>query len=395
MMTMSRSRSIAGPRLGRRQHHHAAAAARHHRPRRVAVARQEARSEQPTAATPGDTRRPLPPRTRRTATRPRRSSPSTGTPTLEAAATYTPKDNMLQIDISEYAGYGGLIVANGGLEPNPDSFFAKEYGFKVQDLDERERDLVAAQQRPARRHRDHDRRAGRARPAVRRRRAGADRLLARRRHGRRRSRHRLGEPLAGKVLAASQFNESEFFIRYLAQEAGVPVIVLRDLDSRPASSEARPRVLRRRVRRLRRLRSTSSRRAQPRLNGCVGWTPRTDEVVEKSERRSEGAGVEPQPARHRRRARREQGLRQGAPGHGARPGARHSRRQPPAARQARRRTSASSRRRSSGARTRRATSSRTCTSPTCRRTARSSPAPSTPPARSAASSSPRCSPTAA
>ena len=28
--------------------------------------------------------------------------------------------------------------------------------------------------------------------------------------------------------------------------------------------------------------STSSARAQPRLNGCVGWTPRTDEVVEKS-----------------------------------------------------------------------------------------------------------------
>ncbi len=27
--------------------------------------------------------------------------------------------------------YGGLIVANGGLAPNPDSFFAKEYGFQV------------------------------------------------------------------------------------------------------------------------------------------------------------------------------------------------------------------------------------------------------------------------
>ena len=63
--------------------------------------------------------------------RPRRSSLSIGTPPLEAAATYTPKDGVLQIDISEYAGYGGLIVANGGLEPNPDSFFAKEYGFKV------------------------------------------------------------------------------------------------------------------------------------------------------------------------------------------------------------------------------------------------------------------------
>jgi NitT/TauT family transport system substrate-binding protein len=57
--------------------------------------------------------------------------PVTGTPSLEAAGTYVPKDNTLQIDISEYAGYGGLIVANGGLDPNPDSFFAKEYGFKV------------------------------------------------------------------------------------------------------------------------------------------------------------------------------------------------------------------------------------------------------------------------
>src|SRR5262245_10365450 len=34
--------------------------------------------------------------------------PVTGTPTLEAANTYVPKDNILRIDISEYAGYGGL-----------------------------------------------------------------------------------------------------------------------------------------------------------------------------------------------------------------------------------------------------------------------------------------------
>src|SRR5690242_12921678 len=53
--------------------------------------------------------------------------PVDGTPPLEAAAAFTPKDNVLLIDISEYAGYGGLIVANGGLEPNADSFFAKEY----------------------------------------------------------------------------------------------------------------------------------------------------------------------------------------------------------------------------------------------------------------------------
>ena len=58
--------------------------------------------------------------------------PVTGSPTLEAANTFVPKDNILRIDISEYAGYGGLIVANGGLDPNPDSIFAKEYGFQVQ-----------------------------------------------------------------------------------------------------------------------------------------------------------------------------------------------------------------------------------------------------------------------
>src|SRR5262245_24749750 len=31
--------------------------------------------------------------------------PVTGTPTLEAANTFVPKDNVLRIDISEYAGY--------------------------------------------------------------------------------------------------------------------------------------------------------------------------------------------------------------------------------------------------------------------------------------------------
>ena len=52
-------------------------------------------------------------------------------PKLSPPAPFNYKDNIVPIEISEYAGYGGLIVANGGMEPNPDSFFAKEYGFKV------------------------------------------------------------------------------------------------------------------------------------------------------------------------------------------------------------------------------------------------------------------------
>ena len=172
---------------------------------------------------------------RRTAMRPRPSNPSIGTPTLEAANTYVPKDNVLQIDISEYAGYGGLIVANGGLEPNPDSFFAKEYGFKVKiSMSESETWSPLNNGRLAATATTADALAvlGRQFDAVvpvqigysR----GADMVVVDRGIA-------SVNALAGKMLAASQFNESEFFIRYLAQEAGVPVVVLRDLDSKPAA----------------------------------------------------------------------------------------------------------------------------------------------------------------
>lgn len=207
--------------------------------------------------------------------------PVDGTPTLEAAATYEPKDNTLQIDISEYAGYGGLIVANGGLDPNPDSFFAKEYGFKVKISKSEDETWSALNNgRLAATATTADALAvlGRQFDAVipvqigysR----GADMVVVDRGIA-------SVNNLAGKVLAASQFNESEFFIRYLADEAGVPVSVLRDLDSKPQAGhlglvfyedafvacDAYAHELT---------------RGSPRLNGCVGWTPKTDEIVEAS-----------------------------------------------------------------------------------------------------------------
>ena len=207
--------------------------------------------------------------------------PVEGTPPLEAAAPYAPRGGVIEIDISEYAGYGGLIVANGGLAPNPDSFFAKEYGFEVQlSVSESETWSKLNNGRLAATATTADALAvlGRQFEAVvpvqigysR----GADMVVV-----------DVGltsiNDLAGKRLAASQFNESEFFIRYLAQEAGVPVRVLRDLDVLPAANElglvfyedafvacdAYAHELA---------------RGTPRLNGCVGWTPRTDEVVEGS-----------------------------------------------------------------------------------------------------------------
>ena len=52
-------------------------------------------------------------------------------PKLSPPAAFQLKDNTVPIEISEYAGYAGLIAANGGLEPNENSLFFKNHGFKV------------------------------------------------------------------------------------------------------------------------------------------------------------------------------------------------------------------------------------------------------------------------
>ncbi|SDH32377.1 NitT/TauT family transport system substrate-binding protein [Pseudomonas benzenivorans] len=206
--------------------------------------------------------------------------PVTGTPTLQSAAPYEMKGNIIDVDISEYAGYGGLIVANGGLEPNPESIFAKQYGFQVR-LNKGESEEWSAlnngQMAAVATTADVLAVLGRqfevtvpAQIAFSR---GADQVVVD-------SAIASVNQLKGKVLGASQFNESEFFIRYLASEAGVAVRVLRDLDSRPGPNElglvfyedafvacdAYAAEL----------------AGKRRLNGCVGWSPRTDEVVEQS-----------------------------------------------------------------------------------------------------------------
>lgn len=205
--------------------------------------------------------------------------PDPGLPQLDQAAAYRPSGNIIDVDISEYAGYGGLIVANGGLQPNPDSFFAKNYGFQVRlSLSEEEgwsklnNGRVAASVTTADVLAVLGRQFDVVVPAQIGFSRGADMVVV-----------DTGiasvNQLKDKVLAASQFNESEFFIRYLASEAGVPVAVLRDLDARPPAGElglvfyedafiacdAYAHELA---------------AGRHRLNGCVGWTPRTEEVIE-------------------------------------------------------------------------------------------------------------------
>ena len=52
-------------------------------------------------------------------------------PKLAPPAAFQLKDNTVPVEISEYAGYAGLIAANGGMEPNENSIFFKQHGFKV------------------------------------------------------------------------------------------------------------------------------------------------------------------------------------------------------------------------------------------------------------------------
>jgi NitT/TauT family transport system substrate-binding protein len=134
------------------------------------------------------------------------------------------------MELSEYAGYAGLIYANGGLEPTEDSYFYKTHGFKLRiKLSESENwsplnsgklavtatttDVLAiyANQMQA------------VVPVQLSYSRGADSIVVRE------SIKRIND-LKGKTLIASQFGESEFFLRYLAQEASLPVYSLHEGD---------------------------------------------------------------------------------------------------------------------------------------------------------------------
>lgn len=208
-------------------------------------------------------------------------APLNACPLLPPAGTYVPKDNILDIELSEYAGYAGLVVANGGLEPNENSYFFRQHGFKVRlKLSEEESwpalntgrlaasattvDVLSAYCRnfqvvaPVQ--------IGFSR--------GADGLVVRKEI------RRIND-LKGRTLVTSQFTEADFFLRYLAQETGIPVKMLANPNDRPAPDHinllfaadafAAGDLF------LKDLESGGTR-----LAGCVTWAPKTTEVVEAS-----------------------------------------------------------------------------------------------------------------
>ena len=199
-------------------------------------------------------------------------------PRLAQPGTVQITDNIVPIEISEYAGYAGLIAANGGLEPSENSVFFKNHGFKVRlTVSEGENwsalnegkiaasvtttDVLAVYGRQL--HVTVPVQIGYSR--------GADGLVVRKDITR-------INALKGKVIATAQFTEVDFFIRYLAQEAGLEVAALNSLDSRPnpdrvnlvytedgfAAGE---------------LFAAELKSGKNRLAGCVTWEPKVSEVV--------------------------------------------------------------------------------------------------------------------
>lgn len=143
-------------------------------------------------------------------------------------ATYNYKNNTVEIELSEYAGYAGIIYANGGLEPTENSYFFKTYGFKAKiTLSEADNWSPLNSGKLAVTATTADVLAVYANqmqvvvPVQTSYSRGADSIVVRE------FVKRLND-LKGKILMASQFGESEFFLRYLAQEANLPVYNLKE-----------------------------------------------------------------------------------------------------------------------------------------------------------------------
>jgi NitT/TauT family transport system substrate-binding protein len=154
-------------------------------------------------------------------------------PTLAPAAAVQIKDNVVPIEISEYAGYAGLIAANGGLDPTENSVFFKNHGFKVkitisedENWSELNQGKIAASVTTADVLAVYGRQLHAVVPAQIGFSRGADGLVVR-------SDIKRINALKGKTIATAQFTEVDFFIRYLAQEAGLAVNTLGSLDAKP------------------------------------------------------------------------------------------------------------------------------------------------------------------
>ena len=205
----------------------------------------------------------------------------TETPQLPSPGIYQPKGDTIEIELSEYAGYAGLIAANGGLDPNTNSFFYKKHHFKVKiALSEEESWPALNSGKMAASATTVDVLATLGKqfqvvvPAQIGYSRGADGVVVA-------SGIKKINGMKGKILATSQFTEADFFIRYLAQEAGLGIQMLPNLKAAPDPEKLNLVYCKDAflagdffLRELQQKRN--------RLAGCVTWAPKTTEVATQS-----------------------------------------------------------------------------------------------------------------
>src|SRR5687768_12975934 len=202
-------------------------------------------------------------------------------PKLSPPAPFQYKDNIVPIEISEYAGYAGLIAANGGLDPTEGSLFFKNHGFKVKlTVSEEESwsalnegkiaasvtttDVLAA----------YGRQLHAVVPAQIAFSRGADGLITRT------DIKRINQ-LKGKTIASAQFTEVDFFIRYLAQEAGLAINAIGSLDAAPHPDRLNL-IYTEDGFSAGDLFASDLKSGRNKLAGAVTWEPKVSEVVEGS-----------------------------------------------------------------------------------------------------------------
>ncbi len=205
----------------------------------------------------------------------------TEVPKLPQATAFQPKDNTILLELSEYAGYAGLIVANGGLEPNTNSVFFKKHGFKVKiTLSEEESwpalntGKIAASATTVDVLPLYGRQFQVVVPAQIGFSRGADGVVVRKEIKRINN-------LKGRVLATSQFTEADFFIRYLAQEAGLEINMLSGLNDTPSADKLNL-IYCKDAFAAGDLFLKDVTEGGNLLAGCVTWAPKTTEVAQQS-----------------------------------------------------------------------------------------------------------------
>jgi NitT/TauT family transport system substrate-binding protein len=202
-------------------------------------------------------------------------------PRLSPPAAYNYRDNIVPIEISEYAGYAGLIAANGGMDPTEGSFFFKNYGFKVkltisedEDWSELNEGKVAGSVTTVDVLAAYGRQLHALVPAQIGFSRGADGVVVR-------SDIKRINQLKGKTIATAQFTEVDFFIRYLSQESGLEINALGSLDATPHPDRLNL-VYTEDGFTAGDLFASDLKSGKNRLAGCVTWEPKVSEVVDGS-----------------------------------------------------------------------------------------------------------------